>query len=254
MSSLPDWFDINNYSKLLPSDEWAYEIWVRAHFFQHESLASKAEFKIQKEMTASIHLNILFGGLPAVIDNYKAFLRNKRIFDDYYMAQKTWWEKIEKDKPAIYQYENTDIYHTDELTQMPDLVDKNDVDVYLSNWCYRAQPIGINLEKTDSELIKAFKEYLRRRRDEEKKYLSLSKNVSEKISTWHETKLLAQFDLLLWREAFDNKLTYNQIAQAIWPEEYSNGLGIEQNLRKHAKSKFEAVFSIETAKALHLNC
>lgn len=249
MNNIPDWFDLKNYERHLTIEEWVYEIWVRSFFFQHASFFNKAGFNIREHPVTHYESAMMFGlGLSVCVGNYKEFLRNRNFFWKYFELEKKLWN-ASKERPAIEIYEIDDIFPGDELAAYPEIVNKDDFVFLVSSWCDRKCPIGINLERTDEELFSAFKNHLKECREEEKELFALAKNVSGSVSKWHEAKLLAQFDLLYWRDACDTSLTYGQIAQAIWPRK--SDTDIEQNLRKHGISKIEKVFSIETAKALY---
>ena len=242
-SNLPQWFNIDDYKKPLTMFDWAYEVWVRSHYFNHASFFIKKSGFHYKESLSKPHF-----GLPPTISNFEEFCRDKEIFKDIFTAEVMLWD-AEKERAAIKVWDSTEILDQGRMDRLPKLIDKGDVDLLIDQWCENERPISVNLEMPDQELIRFFKSYLKECRDVEKEFAASSKNLQERISKWAESKLLAQFDLLLWRAMNKEKLTFREIAEGIWGSlTYTDK---EQNMRKKAIKLFEQTISIETAKALY---
>lgn len=250
MNQIPTWFSLENYNKDLSLEDWAYEIWVRAHYYRHASFFNKSEFVIRSGIGPIDRMLIWLGnGLPASTENYEKFLSNRAHFSEYFSKQQEAW-KAEKESPAIELYGIEDVLPPELFNELPALVDKSDIEAHLYSWCERALPIGVNLEKTDEELLIAFKRYLKESRKEQKEFFSLGKNIAGQTQEWKNFRLLALFDLLYWKEAFCESLTQVRIGDAIWPDDRVDDIG--QKVRKAGVTLIEKVFSEKTAKAIYL--
>ena len=128
--------------------------------------------------------------------------------------------------------------------EQEDFCEKDEIEL----WLHTQSPIQINLECTDEQLMTAFKEYLKLRRDDELEFYSLAKSIDSNLSKWSEINLMPLFDLLYWKAAVDKKLTYTVIGDAIWP---SDLIGLEQRVRKQGLPMIERVFSDSVAKILY---
>lgn len=250
MNKLPEWFNLNNYKDELTLEEWAYEIWVRSQYYRHASFFSSSGFVANPLAGFESISETYFGELilPFSAENYKIFLKNNRWFLNHFEDNKNKWI-TESKRQSIEFYGVADVLQNEEFNIYPDNIPKDDVKYILGRWFETAQPIGVNLEKTDDELMVAFKQYLRERRKELKEFASLGKSIVEQTCEWHEFKLLALFDLLCWREMVDSTITYAKIGAILWPDDE---IELEQRVRKKGLPLIEKVFSFNVAKVLYL--
>lgn len=248
MNNSATWFDLNNYHNDLTLEEWSYEIWVRSNYYTHASFFDDAKFRIASGKGPINKMLAWSNGLPASTENYKKFLTDRTFFSVHFLQRKEDWLK-EKARPAIEIFDIQDIFPSQLINELPDQINKDEIESHLFYWCENSAPIGINLEKSDNDLVAEFKRYLKDRRQEQKEFYSLNGNITGKIHEWQSFRLLELFDLLFWREAFDRSLTYTQIGHLVWPDDH---IEIEQRVRKKGIPLIEKAFSVEMAKAIYM--
>lgn len=249
-SEIPSWFDLRNYQKALTKNGWAYEIWVRANFYgqeNHDTTGFLTFHMPTEEDTKSAFKKLLaMKALDPTRENYRNFLENNDFFREIFKRRTDAWNE-ELNFPAIYfdsdNKEQADHWpeelfdYANQIVSDPDLIKIT-------------SPININLDKSDAEIKKAFNEHLKKLREQQPEYAFTKKTpYDEIICKYQRYEILALFDLLYWRQAFNDNLGFDTIGKAIWGDKPIDDY--EQRIKRTCIPIIDKYMTVITARTLY---
>lgn len=188
-NNIPDWFELSNYSTKLTDQELALEIYIRAIFL--------------KDGKPQDYCDIF---LEAVINKNSAHRAHRKA--KIVEAAK----KIDQGKFIIKESTALELY--EQIRIMRSM--QNYIEYPIDRELEALDVIVIDKDTTNDQLKKAFTAYLKKRKETstiEKDNRNFNQNSSYAIQ---HINALAIFDLMLWKESKNPKLTYGKICEAVY--------------------------------------
>ncbi|BAV74163.1 redoxin [Pseudomonas chlororaphis subsp. aurantiaca] len=263
-AKIPEWFKIENYDSILTPEKWAVEIFIRYEFSKNCQFNKSLETSEQLEhaflaMRVDEEKHVEFVNQhtdPFPIKTMSA--ADMAIISASWSTEKDWLELYSKVCSVVGQ--QASISFVDEVSEMSmrESINKDAVEKvgWLAPAVCHGVPISINMHADDETLKTAFEIWLAGVRAQSPRFTRKSVS-SEDFERWHKFKVLAVFDLLTWSELSGEKVTYSQIANAIWPSHLvpleDRDTDMTERLRKVAKPLMEQVVLGSTVNSILAN-
>ncbi|MEL0098941.1 MAG: DUF6387 family protein [Opitutae bacterium] len=112
------------------------------------------------------------------------------------------------------------------------------------------KPISVNLACDDETLKKSFAAWLKTQREESHK--SRKPFTISDYEDWQRFRILQVFDLDIWAEFYDKKITDAAMAKALWPDGMVDSEEVSpiDRLRKVSRDKLKKIINPQTVKRL----
>ena len=241
----PAIFDLNRYN----CATWTYETWRNAFFYRRVAstrmqwVTEAAGTKWSENATADLikiiesffsdpsgKINVNQAGPQSAIDSKEDLgVRDRTILDEFSSLDKfkngelSPWEHIH----AVWTNEDVSDLPTTIREAEPDIARLVHELEHRPLWQVQqrsATPdffVSVALNKPDAELVRDFKDWLKRTRRDSGLKAATSPITASHIDKWHDSRVLAYIDLCLYAKVLGSKFTIENMASTLFGERLS---------------------------------